>query len=139
MATLKTKPTEASVKDFLDQVETEQRKADCFELLQISSEVTGEPAKMWGDNMVGFGKYHYKYKSGHEGAWFLTGFSPRKQNLTVYIMAGFRDYELLLKELGKHKTSSSCLYIKRLDDIDREVLKKLISTSVEDMRKKYSQ
>ncbi|WP_324719125.1 DUF1801 domain-containing protein [Salinimicrobium sp. HB62] len=137
MATLKTKPTEASVEDFLEQVENEQRKADCCELLQIFSEVTGESAKMWGENMIGFGQYHYKYKSGHEGEWFLTGFSPRKQNLTIYIMTGFQDYEELLKDLGKYKTSSSCLYLKKLDDVDRGVLKKLISHSVEDMRKKY--
>ncbi len=136
MATLKTKPTEASVEDFLDQIENEQRKADCFELLQICSEVTGEPAKMWGENMVGFGKYHYQYKSGHEGEWFLTGFSPRKQNLTIYILAGFQDYEDLLKDLGKHKTSSSCLYLKKLDDVDRRVLKKVIAASVEDMKRR---
>ena len=138
MATLKTKPTDASVDDFINQISNEQRKADCLELLKMFSEVTGEPAKMWGDNMVGFGKYHYKYKSGHEGEWFLTGFSPRKQNLTIYIMAGFQNYEELLKDLGKYKTSSSCLYLKKLEDIDRGVLKKLISTSVEDMKKKYS-
>ena len=136
MATLKTKPTEASVEDFLDQIENEQRRADCFELLQICSEVTGEPAKMWGENMVGFGKYHYQYKSGHEGEWFLTGFSPRKQNLTIYILAGFQDYEDLLKDLGKHKTSSSCLYLKKLDDVDRRVLKKVIAASVEDMKRR---
>ena len=138
MATLKTKPTDASVDDFINQISNEQRKADCLELLKMFSEVTGEPAKMWGDNMVGFGKYHYKYKTGHEGEWFLTGFSPRKQNLTIYIMAGFQNYEELLKDLGKYKTSSSCLYLKKLEDIDRGVLKKLISTSVEDMKKKYS-
>ena len=137
MATLKTKPTEASVQNFLNELENEQRKTECFELLQMFTEVTGEPAKIWGENMVGFGKYHYKYKSGHEGEWFLTGFSPRKQNLTIYIMTGFQDHEELLKDLGKFKTSSSCLYIKKLDNIDRGVLKKLIGTSVEEMKRRY--
>lgn len=137
MADLKTKPTEASVEDFLNQIENEQRKNDCFELLEICGEITNEPATMWGDNMVGFGKYHYKYKSGHEGEWFLTGFSPRKQNLTIYILSGFGNYEDLLDKLGKHNTSSSCLYIKNLKDVDRDTLQKLIKRSVEDMKRRY--
>ncbi len=87
-------------------------------------EITGNRAKMWGDSIVGFGKYHYKYKSGCEGDWFITGFSPCKQNLTVYIMPGFSKYQSLLKKLGKHKTSVSCLYLKSLTDIDQTVLKK---------------
>jgi hypothetical protein len=137
MADQKTKRNEASVTDFLDQIENEQRRADCRELLIIFSEVTGEPPKMWGEKMVGFGKYHYRYKSGHEGNWFLTGFSPRKQNLTIYIMAGFENYNDILENLGKYKTSSSCLYVKKLEDIDKEVLRKLIRRSVEDMRERY--
>ena len=138
MATLKTKPTNASVEDFLQNIDNAQRREDCVELLKIFSEVTGEAARMWGDNMVGFGKYQYKYKSGHEGEWFLTGFSPRKQNLTIYIMTGFQNYEDLLEKLGKHKTSSSCLYIKKLEDVDREILRELIRRSVEDMKKRYA-
>ena len=138
MADLKTKQNDASVTDFLDQVENEQRQTDCRELLKMFSEVTGEPAKMWGENMIGFGKYHYKYKSGHEGDWFLTGFSPRKQNLTIYIMTGFKEYNDILENLGKYKTSSSCLYMKKLEDINREELSKLIRRSVEDLRKRYN-
>ena len=138
MATLKTKPTEASVEDFLNTIQDEQCRLDCLELVKICCEVTGEPAKIWGENMIGFGKYHYKYKSGHEGELFLTGFSPRKQNLTIYIMTGFQDYNELLQNLGKHKTFSSCLYLKKLEDVDRRVLKKLIAVSVEDMKKKYA-
>ncbi|MCY2687049.1 DUF1801 domain-containing protein [Salinimicrobium sp. TH3] len=137
MADLKTKQNEASVTDFLDQIENEQRQSDCREILKMFLEVTGEPAKMWGENMVGFGKYHYKYKSGHEGDWFLTGFSPRKQNLTIYIMTGFQEYNDILEKLGKYKTSSSCLYVKKLEDINKEILSKLIRRSVEDMRERY--
>lgn len=137
MAALKTKPTDASVEDFIEQIENKQRKADCLELLNMCAEVTEELPKMWGESMIGFGKYHYRYKSGHNGDWFLTGFSPRKQNLTVYIMAGFRNYGDLLKRLGKYKTSLSCLYLRRLDDVDKDVLKELISKSVEDMKQSY--
>ena len=137
MADLKTKQNDASVTDFLDQIENKQRQTDCRELLKMFSEVTGEPAKMWGENMIGFGKYHYKYKSGHEGDWFLTGFSPRKQNLTIYIMTGFEKYNDILENLGKFKTSSSCLYVKKLEDINREELSKLIRRWVEDLRKRY--
>ncbi|MCC8358663.1 DUF1801 domain-containing protein [Salinimicrobium sediminilitoris] len=138
MADLKIKQNDASVTDFLDQIENKQRQSDCRELLKMFSEVTGEPAKMWGENMIGFGKYHYKYKSGHEGDWFLTGFSPRKQNLTIYIMTGFKEYNDILENLGKYKTSSSCLYVKKLEDINREKLSKLIRRSVEDLRKRYN-
>ena len=138
MANLKTRPTNANVEDFLKNIENDQRRIDCFKLLEVCTAVTGEPPKMWGDSIIGFGQYHYKYKSGHEGDYFLTGFSPRKQNLTVYILAGFDKYQDLLNTLGKHKTSSSCLYLKKLEDVDKEVLKKLISQSVEDMKKRYS-
>lgn len=138
MATLKTKPTAASVEDFISEIQNEQQKADCRELKEICSVATGESAKMWGDSMVGFGMYHYKYKSGHEGEWFLTGFSPRKQNLTIYIMTGFQNYDELLEKLGKHKTSSSCLYVKKMEDVDKEVLSKLIKDSVREMKRRYS-
>lgn len=138
MASLKTRPTDANVEDFLEQIENDQRKADCYELLRLCSEVTGETAKIWGDNMVGFGKYHYKYKSGHEGEWFLTGFAPRKQNLTIYIMSGFTEHEDLLQELGKYKTSSSCLYIKKLEDVNRRTLKELVKRSVSETKERYS-
>lgn len=138
MATLKTQETNASVEDFLNSIENEQRVSDCRKLLEVFSEVMDEPAKMWGDSMVGYGSYHYKYDSGREGDWFLTGFSPRKQNLTIYIVSGFDKHKDLMKDLGKYKTSSSCLYVKKLADIDVEVLKKLIVASVQDIRKRYS-
>ena len=100
-------------------------------------EITGKRAKMWGDSIVSFGKYHYKYKTGREGDFFVSGFSPRKQNLTIYIMPGFSKYKTLLKKIGKHKSSVSCLYIKSLADVDLSVLKNLIQRSVEDMHKLY--
>ena len=105
--------------------------------MKLMKDVTGEPAKMWGPSIIGFGQYHYKYASGREGDWFLTGFSPRKQNLTLYIMAGFDKYGELLEELGKHKTGKSCLYVKTLDDLHMPTLKKLIQQSVTSLRKAY--
>jgi hypothetical protein len=131
MSDLKTKPTEQDVVAFLEGVEDERKRRDCFTLLELMRDATGEPAKMWGESMVGFGSYHYKYASGREGDWFLTGFSPRKQNLTLYIMAGFDQYESLMSKLGKHKTGKSCLYIKTVEDIDLETLKKLVRQSAE--------
>lgn len=138
MAELKTKENNASVTEFLKNIEDETKRKDCRVLLSMMKEITGKKPKMWGDSIVGFGNYHYKYKSGREGDWFVTGFSPRKQNLTVYIMCGFDDYEPLLKKLGKHKTAVSCLYIKRLDDVDGDVLRELIAKSVEDMAEIYA-
>lgn len=131
----KTKKIEASVDDFLNAVPSEQIRADCFEIVKIMRQATQSEPKMWGTNIVGFGSYHYKYASGREGDWMLTGFSPRKQNLTLYIMAGFDRYDELLKKLGKFSTGKSCLYIKRLADVDKKVLKKLVSESVKVMRK----
>ena len=101
-------------------------------------QVTGEEPEMWGDSIVGFGSYHYKYASGREGDWFLVGFSPRKQNLTLYIMSGFDEYDQLLVKLGKHSTGKSCLYIKQIEDVDLDVLKKLVQKSVDYMRKANS-
>ncbi len=129
MSELKTRVNDASVEGFLNTVENPQKRQDCFEILALMQEVTGEVPRMWGDSIVGFGSYHYKGASGREGDWMLTGFSPRKQNLTVYIMAGFQDSQVLLGKLGKHSTSVSCLYIKKLADVDKEVLKELISRS----------
>jgi hypothetical protein len=137
MAELKTKVNESSVTDFLDGIADEGRRKDCYTLLQLMENVTGEPPRMWGDAMVGFGSYHYKYKSGHEGDAFLTGFSPRKQNLTVYIMAGFSQYDNLISKLGKCKTSKACLYINKLDDIRLEVLQELVKRSVAYMSTLY--
>ncbi|MBK8026801.1 MAG: DUF1801 domain-containing protein [Chloroflexi bacterium] len=116
MAENKTKPTDRKVEEFLASVEDETKRQDCFTLIQVMQEVTGEPPVMWGDTMVGFGSYHYKYASGREGDAMLVGFSPRKQNLTVYILAGFEEYEPLLKKLGKHKLGKACLYLNKLKD-----------------------
>jgi len=134
MAELKTKKTAASVEAFLNAVEHDKRRADGFALLEMMREITGEEAAMWGESIVGFGSYHYKYASGREGDWFLAGFSPRKRNLTVYIMSGFDGYEALLAKLGKHKTGVGCLYINKLEDVDVQVLRELIRRSVEHMR-----
>ena len=137
MAELKTKKTNASVEDFLAGVEDEQKRADCRVVAEMMEDATGAPAKMWGKAIVGFGAYHYKYASGREGDWFLAGFAPRKSNLTLYIMSGFAAYDGLMKKLGKHKTGKSCLYVKRLSDVDLEVLRDLVDQSVAHMRATY--
>lgn len=137
MAALKTRPNDESVGQFLDALGDEQKQADSFQVLEWMEEITGEAPKMWGDSIVGFGSYHYKYESGREGNWFLTGFSPRKQQFSLYIMSGFRRYDELLDQLGKHQTGKSCLYIKRIADIDSSILQKLIKESVAHMREKY--
>jgi len=129
MAELKTKPTKSSVTDFLKAIPDAERRKDCQTVLKIMKQVTGEQPKMWGPSIVGFGSYHYKYASGHEGDMCLTGFSPRKQALTLYILDGFERPELM-KKLGKYKTGKSCLYVKRLADIDASVLTQLITDSV---------
>lgn len=131
---LKTKLNDASVEDFLNTVDDEQIRADCFEITKIMKQVTKAEPKMWGTSIVGFGTYHYKGKSGREGDWMLVGFSPRKQNLTLYIMAGFDRYDDLLKKLGKFTTGKSCLYIKKLADVDKKVLKELVAESVKVMK-----
>ena len=133
MAELKTKQTNESVKDFLNKVADEERRADCFAIAKLMEEVTGEKPKMWGPSIVGFGSYHYKYASGREGDWPITGFSPRKKDLTLYIMMGFEKHRDLMEKLGKHSSSKSCLYIKRLADIHVPTLKKLIRVSIKDL------
>lgn len=133
-AELKTKLNDASVEGFLNSVKDEQTRADCFEILKIMKQVTKEEPKMWGSSIIGFGSYHYKGTSGREGDWMLTGFSPRKQNLTLYLMGGFDTHVDLLKKLGKHKTSVGCLYIKKLEDVDVKVLKELIKKSFNTMK-----
>lgn len=137
MAELKTKKNTTSVEGFLKKVKDSQRKEDCFKVLELMKRVTGEKPLMWGSSIVGFGSYHYVYATGREGDWPLTGFSPRAQNLTLYIMPGFDRYDELMKRLGKFKTGKSCLYLKKLDDVDQIVLEKLISESVKYMKKKY--
>ena len=133
MAELKTKPTDASVTDYLNSIQNELVRQDCFAILEIMQEATKTEPRMWGDSIIGFGTYHYCYSSGREGDWPLTGFSPRKQNITVYIMSGFDQYEELMSRLGKYTTGKACLYIKRLSDIDIPTLKALIQASVEHM------
>jgi len=134
---LKTTPNKNSVEDFLNQVENEAKRNDSFKILELMTKATGETPQMWGDSIVGFGSYHYTYASGREGDWMLTGFSPRKHNLTLYIMDGFEESESLLKDLGKYKTGKSCLYINKLEDVDTAVLKKLVKASVAHMKKAY--
>jgi hypothetical protein len=133
MAELKTKLTDASVTEYLNAIEKEQVRQDCYVILELMQDATKAKPMMWGDSIVGFGTYHYVYASGREGDWPIIGFSPRKQNITLYIMAGFEQYQDLLAGLGKHTTAKSCLYIKRLSDIDLPTLKKLIQASVDDM------
>lgn len=138
MAENKTKPTKARVSDFLDGVDDPIRRSDAKRIATMMRRATGKRASMWGSSIVGYGKYSYEYDSGHKGEWALTGFSPRKQNLVVYIMPGFEPFEPLMKKLGKYKTGRSCLYIKKLDDVDESVLEKLISDSVKLMKKRYN-
>lgn len=133
MSELKTKQTDASVDDFLSAFPEETRK-DCYEILKMMKQATKAEPKMWGMSIVGFGSYHYKYASGREGDWMLTAFSPRKQNLTIYLMSGFERFGDLLKKLGKHSLGKGCLYIKRLSDVDKKVLKELIVESVKVMK-----
>ena len=137
MYKLKTRPTTSNVEAFLASVSDEKRRTDCDQVAGLMQEITGEDPVMWGTSIIGFGSYHYKYASGHEGDFMITGVSPRKQALTVYIMEGFSQHSELMDSLGKYKTGKSCLYIKKLEDIDMDVLKQLIETSVAAMREKY--
>ena len=137
MAELKTKPTRASVATFINRVDERQRRADSRKVATMMRKATGKRAKMWGTNIVGYGTYQYTNTAGDGFEWPITGFSPRKQALTIYIMTGFSHFEPLMKKLGKYKTGKSCLYIKRLSDIDEKVLQRLIDASVKRMRKTY--
>lgn len=131
MAELKTKPTKVSVEAFLNKVADARQREDAFQVLEIMKEVTGLPPRMWGPSMVGFGEYHYVYASGHEGDSFLAGFSPRKGALTLYMMAGLDPrFAALLKKLGKAKASKGCVYIKKLADVDLDVLREMIQVNV---------
>jgi hypothetical protein len=131
LADLKTQPNDRSVEDFLNRIEDKNKRLDSFKLLELMQSVTGEQPRMWGDSIVGFGSYHHRYASGREGDWFLTGFSPRKQSLTLYIMAGFDRYQSLMAGLGRFTTGKSCLYVKKLDDIDYDTLRELVRLSAE--------
>ncbi len=135
MSDLKTQKTKASVSAFLNAIEDDQQRKDAKTIAKIMKEVTGTVPAMWGPSIVGFGSYHYKGASGREGDWLRTGFSPRKQNLSLHIMDGFEGRGALLKKLGKHKTGRSCLYVKRLEDVDVDVLRQLMTASVKRMSK----
>ncbi len=134
MAELKTQKTDASVDQFLSSM-PENRQGDCRTLLELMQKAAGAPPKLWGSSLVGFGDYHYTYASGREGDWFLTGFSPRKANLTLYVLNGFPGQEDLLENLGKHKVGKGCLYINKLEDVHLPTLKKLIASSVKHAKK----
>lgn len=137
MAENKTKPNKTSVTAFINGIEDEQRRRDVKKVAAMMREATGSRARMWGANIVGYGQYHYKYDSGREGDFMITGFSPRKQALTLYVIPGFKHFETLMSKLGKYKTGKSCLYIRKLSDVDEKVLKRLIVASVRYMRKNY--
>ncbi len=138
MAVLKTQKNSAPAEAFLNAVKDEGKRKDSMTLLSLFKKLTKQKPAMWGDSIVGFGSFHYKSeRSRQEGDWFMTGFSPRKQNLTVYIIPGFSRYEKLMKKLGKFKTGGSCLYINKLADVDLAVLGELVSEAFSDMKKKY--
>lgn len=134
MAENKTKPTGQSVCEFLEAIEDSGRRADCFKIVELMKGITGAEPKMWGESIVGFGDYHYKYDSGREGDWFLCGFSPRKRNLTLYIMCDLEYYSGILSKLGKFKNGKGCLYINKLEDIDENILHLLIETSTKKLK-----
>lgn len=137
MAEAKLKPNDQSVAGFLDKIPDEARRTECYELLNLMKRVTSTDPKIWGSGLIGFGNYHYKYASGHEGDCFVAGFAPRKTALTLYITAGVERFPKLLAKLGKHKAGKGCLYIKKLHDVNLEVLEDLLSKSVEWTRTTY--
>lgn len=136
MGNNKTKPNYGSALEFLEKIEDEQKRNESFELLEMMKQITGEEPVMWGTSIIGFGNYHYKYASGREGDWFLVGFSPRKQNLSIYLTYGVEKLKGI-ERLGKYKTGKACLYVKKLADVDRDVLQDLIATAVKKMIKTY--
>jgi Domain of unknown function (DU1801) len=137
MAEPKTKATRESVDNYIDAIDDELRRDDCRSLVKLMTKVTKEPPTMWGTSIVGFGKYHYNYASGHEGDSCLAGFSSRKGDISIYVMAGFAGQAPLLAKLGKHRVGKACLYVKRLADIDLKVLESLVKGSVAEMRRRY--
>ena len=137
MAENKTKATDASVDTFLDAIEHEKKRADAKRVREIMTELTGLEPRMWGASLVGFGEYHYVYESGREGDFFRVGFSPRKTKLVLYIMGGFDSYDGIMERLGKYKTGKSCLYLNKLADVDEDVLRELITASLDYMNETY--
>lgn len=136
MGGLKTRPSGASVERFLASIDDEGRRRDARKIAKLLREVTGSPPKLWGPSIVGYGSYHYRYASGREGDWFEAGFSPRRENLVVYVMSGFAPHADALKRLGRHSKGKSCLYLKRLDDVDLGVLRELVTASVARVRER---
>lgn len=137
MAKNKTTETAVSVTDFLSKIENEQRRNDSFELIEMLKKLTGFEPKMWGPSIIGFGSYHYKYESGHEGDAPLAAFSPRKESLVLYFATTFENRDALLSQLGKHKSSKACIYVKKLDDIDRKIFEKMTINSMDSVTKLY--
>jgi len=137
MAENKTRATEASVEEYIAAIADEQRRKDCETLIKLMKKVTRKPATLWGPSMVGFDSYHYKYESGREGDWCVTGFSSRKSDISVYLMANGPNQESLLTQLGRHKMAKSCLSIRRLSDIDMKVLEQLVVESVAEVKRRY--
>jgi Domain of unknown function (DU1801) len=138
MAEAKTKPTKESVRAFLDRISDEERRRDCLKLVRLMKRAAGAPPKMWGAGIVGFGSYRYVYASGREGDWPVAAFAPRKRDLTLYIMSGFGGHAALLRKLGRHKTAKCCLYIKRLADVDLELLEQLVLASVKEKKRRHA-
>lgn len=134
----KTRPTEESVESFINAVKSEQKRKDSRELVTMMEEITGEPATMWGPSIVGFGSYHYKYASGHEGEAPILGFSPRKSALSIYVYTGAEEQKKLLPLLGKHKMGKACMYVNKLDDIDRDVLREIAELGAQDVEATWS-
>lgn len=138
MAELKTRPNNNSVEAFMEGVEPEWKRDDAWEVLKLLKKLTGEEPVMWGDSIVGFGNYRYKYESGRELDWFLAGFSPRKASLTIYMMGGFNGQDENLDKLGKYKKSVGCLYVKKLEDIDLAILEQMTVKSIDTIKKRYA-
>ena len=136
MAANKTQPGKEDVTAFLHQ-QPEPKKTDCLTLLAMMKQITGMEPQLWGGSLIGFGSYEYQQKGGQKGTWFLTGFAPRKQNISIYLMSGFPQYGELLKKLGPHKTGVGCLYIKKMDEIDQAILKKMIASSFQQMKTRF--
>ncbi len=137
MTEIKPQATKASAAKYVAAIDDAQRRADCKQLIKLMTGITGKPARMWGPSIVGFDSYHYKYASGHEGDMCLTGFSSRKPNLSIYILAGSAAQKKLLARLGKHKMAKACLYVRRLEDIDMDVLRELVVNSIAEVRKHF--
>jgi hypothetical protein len=133
MAELKTRETSASVTEFLNNIPDDEKRQDCFKILELMKAATKSEPAMWGTSIVGFGRHQYKYESGTKGEWFVIGFSPRKQNLTLYLMSGVMRYKPLLDKLGKHKVGKGCLYINKLSDVDVRILKQIVNQTVKDI------